>query len=53
MFEWATDKWADDSEAIAKEMLTRTDWIWDHDIRDDLELAVGLLQQTGVIESKT
>lgn len=53
MFEWATDKWADDSEAIAKEMLTRTDWIWDHDIRDDLEWAVESLRQTGVIESKT
>jgi hypothetical protein len=49
MFDWATDKWGQDTSAIAKEMLTRTDWIWDYDIREGLADAVKILEKKGVI----
>lgn len=48
MFDHVTDKWGTDSSAIAKEMLTRTDWIWDYDIRDGLKEAEGILAKRGV-----
>ena len=49
MFDWATDKWGQDTGKIAKEMLTRTDWIWDYDIRGGLADAVKILEKKGVI----
>jgi len=49
MFDWSTEKWGSDTGAIAKEMLTRTDWIWDHDIRDSLAEAVDELKKRGVV----
>ncbi|GHJ86132.1 hypothetical protein NliqN6_2534 [Naganishia liquefaciens] len=49
MFEYATDKWGKDTDAIAKEMLSRTDWIWDYNIENDMTDARDLLQQRRVI----
>lgn len=49
MFEYATDKWGNDTDAIAKEMLTRTDWIWDYNIEDDIKDAEELLRQRQLI----
>lgn len=49
MFEYATDKWGKDTDAIAKEMLSRTDWIWDYNIESDMTNARELLKQRRVI----
>ncbi|KAJ9112604.1 hypothetical protein QFC19_000624 [Naganishia cerealis] len=49
MFEYATDKWGSDTEAIAKEMLSRTDWIWDYNIENDMQDARDLLAQRKLI----
>ena len=49
MFEYATDKWGKDTDAIAKEMLSRTDWIWDYNIESDMMDARESLKQRRVI----
>ena len=49
MFEYATDNWGKDTDAIAKEMLSRTDWIWDYNIESDMTNARELLKQRRVI----
>lgn len=49
MFEYATDKWGSDTDAIAKEMLTRTDWIWDYNIENDMKDARELLAQRNLV----
>lgn len=49
MFEYATDKWGNNTDAIAKEMLNRTDWIWDYNIENDIKDAEQLLKQRDLI----
>lgn len=51
MFDYATEQWGSDTTAIANEMLKRTDWIWDHDIRDSVKEAVEILQKRGTFQS--
>jgi hypothetical protein len=50
MFEFARPGY-DDVDAIAKEMLTRHDWIWDFPIEQNVEEALGLLKDRGVISA--
>ncbi|KAJ9123085.1 hypothetical protein QFC22_001275 [Naganishia vaughanmartiniae] len=49
MFEYATEKWGNDTDAIAQEMLTRTDWIWDYNIENDMKDARELLAKRKLI----
>jgi hypothetical protein len=49
MFDCATEEWGQDTGKIAKEMLTRTDWIWDYDIREGLADAIKILNKKGVV----
>ncbi|KAJ9107633.1 hypothetical protein QFC21_001093 [Naganishia friedmannii] len=49
MFEYATEQWGNDTDAIAKEMLTRTDWIWDYNIENDMKDARELLAERKLI----
>jgi 2-polyprenyl-6-methoxyphenol hydroxylase-like FAD-dependent oxidoreductase len=44
MFEWASERWGSDCDAIASEMSSRSDWIWDYDVRDGLAEAVERLK---------
>ena len=34
----------DDLEALERNAVTRMDWIWDHEICDDLEMARGMMR---------
>ncbi|KAJ9124516.1 hypothetical protein QFC24_003307 [Naganishia onofrii] len=49
MFEYATEKWGQDTDAIAQEMLTRTDWIWDYNIENDMKDARDLLAERKLV----
>ena len=49
MFEFARPGYGDDMRRIAEEMLTRHDWIWDFPIERNVEEAMELLRQRGVV----
>jgi hypothetical protein len=38
-----------DREALAKELVDRYKWIWEHDLRDDVETAIAGLRSQGLV----
>ncbi len=48
MYEFASPL-GDNMEALSHEMLTRQDWIWDFPIEQNVEEALALLKERGVI----
>jgi hypothetical protein len=48
MFEFARPGF-DSVDKIAREMLTRHDWIWDFPIEKNVEEAMALLKKRGVV----